>query len=347
MLLKASIQNFKGIKNCTIEDLSRINLFVGKNDSGKSTIIEAIYLSLKGLVVPTNLGQSLSRRSDGFSSGRELWYQYNLNSEILISMSFPKVEVRHRIQSAENGNTNSFFEFYNNTNKRYEVLNSFQCSSFIIIIGQHSHMTIAMLPIDEPSKFNTRNYALNATLIDCTLKHETSLIENSLAKLKMRGQDREFGAVLNDIYGKGNEWEFVPHADNPAQSRLAIRENGKLTYFGNFGDGLRFCVGILGNLMNLRDTAVFIEEIESHQHSGSLKLLIKFMVKIARENNLQIFLSTHSKDVWESLSRGVYAEEPEKEKEEFRCYLLERNVETGKVNVTKTDDLQKITRALE
>jgi predicted ATP-dependent endonuclease of OLD family len=99
--------------------------------------------------------------------------------------------------------------------------------------------------------------------------------------------------------------------------------------------------------MSARNTVLFIEEIESHQHSGSLSKLIGHLVDVARENNLQIFLSTHSKDVWESLSRGVYVDDARKQDEEFRCLVIERDPETGKVAVERTDDLQKTTRALE
>jgi predicted ATPase len=160
-----------------------------------------------------------------------------------------------------------------------------------------------------------------------------------MAQLKISGEDAEFGAMLNDVYGKGNEWKFVPHADRPEESRLALREAGKLTYLADFGDGFRCSVGILGTLATLKNTAVFIEEIESHQHAASISKLIRHLVKIARTNNLQIFLSTHSKDVSESLARGVYVEEADKEKEEFRCLLLERDIGTEKVTVENTDDL--------
>jgi AAA15 family ATPase/GTPase len=121
---------------------------------------------------------------------------------------------------------------------------------------------------------------------------------------------------------------------------------GELTYFSDFGDGLRYCVGILATAMNLRNTALLIEEIESHQHSGSLRKLIRHLVEIARENNLQIFLSTHSYGVWNSLARGVYLEDVETEKQEFRCFLVERDMETGKTTVETTDDVQKINAAL-
>ena len=42
------LKNFKSIKELTLELNNNINIIVGKNDSGKSTIVEAINLALSG-----------------------------------------------------------------------------------------------------------------------------------------------------------------------------------------------------------------------------------------------------------------------------------------------------------
>ena len=37
------IENFRGIKSLEINDLARINLFVGKNNCGKTSVLEAAF----------------------------------------------------------------------------------------------------------------------------------------------------------------------------------------------------------------------------------------------------------------------------------------------------------------
>ena len=39
------IQNFRGIKKLAIKNLSNVNLFVGKNNCGKTSVLEAIFLT--------------------------------------------------------------------------------------------------------------------------------------------------------------------------------------------------------------------------------------------------------------------------------------------------------------
>ncbi|MCX9011318.1 MAG: AAA family ATPase [Candidatus Methanoperedens sp.] len=43
----AEITNFRGIKECKVDDLSLVNIFVGINNSRKSTLLDAIYIGCK------------------------------------------------------------------------------------------------------------------------------------------------------------------------------------------------------------------------------------------------------------------------------------------------------------
>jgi len=40
------IKNFRGIDHLKIDDLGRVNILVGQNSSGKSSVLEAVNLSL-------------------------------------------------------------------------------------------------------------------------------------------------------------------------------------------------------------------------------------------------------------------------------------------------------------
>ena len=47
----ARIENFRGISSLKIEDMGRVNLLVGQNNSGKTSVLEALFL-LTGISVP-------------------------------------------------------------------------------------------------------------------------------------------------------------------------------------------------------------------------------------------------------------------------------------------------------
>ncbi len=44
MIENIEIENFRGIRRGRIDGLSRVNLFFGKNNCGKSSLLEALFL---------------------------------------------------------------------------------------------------------------------------------------------------------------------------------------------------------------------------------------------------------------------------------------------------------------
>jgi hypothetical protein len=297
----------------------------------------------------------MNKRADVVSGGSQLWYKYDTDSQIMISVVLDSFRLEWKISLKTDERINDQVITSSITGGKMrmitlgEVLYRARDFSFVsgLVSGRGLPTMISNSQEPPDVKEQLVQFAGAVSNIDCTLKSKVREIESILAKFKIKPVlEIKFGQILNDIYGKGEEWEFIPQVENPNEKRLAIRETGQLKYFSGFGDGFRSCVGIIGTALASKNTAIFMEEIESHQHAGSMKKLIKHLVDLARENNLQLFLSSHSKDLWESLNRGVYLNDPEKEKAEFRCFVIERDPETGKVTAERTDDVQKIDRAL-
>ena len=346
MLSNLIIKDFRGIKNLSLDNIGQINLLIGKNDSGKSTILEAIYHLFHELCTPPYLSSILTRRTNAFTGMSELFYGYQ-GKIATIHATYNDAKFYWQLSVDEKRNSLSSHLFQNFDDGRDDrILGS---------VGYSNNFSLTQSPNDMINRFiglklgtfkTLTTYGSNLAFVDCSLKSNTREIERILGTLKITSKDQQFGNILNDIFGKGRDWEFIPHPEDPDSKRAAFKEGGKLKYFADFGDGLRNCVGILGTASNLQDTAMCVEEIESHQHNGSLKKIIRHLVDISRANNIQLFLSTHSMQTWESLHRGIYATDDELEQKEFRCFLVDRDPSTGEVTAESTYDVQKITSAL-
>jgi predicted ATP-dependent endonuclease of OLD family len=57
---KIKIKNFKIFKDETIHFKSDVNIFVGENDSGKSTILEALSIATTGKIDSLNLSRVIT-----------------------------------------------------------------------------------------------------------------------------------------------------------------------------------------------------------------------------------------------------------------------------------------------
>lgn len=45
MIDNITIERLRGIRKCFLDDFGRFNIFLGHNNCGKTTVLEAIYLS--------------------------------------------------------------------------------------------------------------------------------------------------------------------------------------------------------------------------------------------------------------------------------------------------------------
>jgi predicted ATPase len=63
MIESIKIAGYRGLRDLSIDGLGRINLLVGKNNSGKTSVLEALYL-MAARANPAALWQILSRRGE-------------------------------------------------------------------------------------------------------------------------------------------------------------------------------------------------------------------------------------------------------------------------------------------
>ncbi len=94
------------------------------------------------------------------------------------------------------------------------------------------------------------------------------------------------------------------------------------------GDGFKTIVGILWQFVGEEDVSdvVLMEEPENHMHPGYVGELVPFLVDVAREEDVQLFISTHNVD----FISEFFAELPDDQREflesEFRLVQMTETV---------------------
>ena len=92
------IKNFRGIDHLKIDDFSRVNVFLGQNGSGKSTVLEAIALSLgmSNPDLPQGINALRARKSfSNFIDIKYLFHNLDTNTSPEITMEQADGIVRH------------------------------------------------------------------------------------------------------------------------------------------------------------------------------------------------------------------------------------------------------------
>ena len=70
MIMRFEIQNFRGLKQVTLSELRRVNLIIGGNDTGKTSVLEALVLLFGDGLQVGSLPNSF-RNNQGNGSSRE------------------------------------------------------------------------------------------------------------------------------------------------------------------------------------------------------------------------------------------------------------------------------------
>lgn len=320
MLKSVKIDNFRGIKEAKVDDLALVNVFVGKNNSGKTTIMDAIYLACKEPFWPALL-EHLKKRVNRQVGGKELWYEYQVREDIKINLGFSNFsyELQFSINEGQIYITDDLDDENKRLRRHYNLKTLDEGKS-----GRHNAQDLS----DEVKTYFDSFKLLYSltTRLDQMANLDTSFGE---IKLQTKKED-DLIKRMSDIYGSEFQFEFIPRVDSRNEIKLSVKDRGYRIILDFCGDGVQRGLMILSELELLGKTGIIIEEIETYQHPEALKKLAKHAVDLSRKNKVQLFITTHNYDAlryFEQVFQDIG------KVNEFRAFVVER--ENGSVKVEK------------
>lgn len=319
------IGNFRGVEDLDIQDLSTINILVGDNNSGKTSVLEAIKL----LASPRDIGSFI----------RTITSRTNRTN---------KSDLIDTISSAFKKEDDSFYIKMGCTREKDKIE--------LTLIGKIK-VLIDLSESNENQANDEKIFGLNVKV----LKNEETL-ESTEKKIKP-GQKFEikdeaeiyhaiFMPVTVSLYASCIK--FYPDVVKFDKKDLFIQtlqifdkdikditiiddmiwvhHNKKQTMpLFSYGSGVQKSLLISILLVLAQDGIILIDEIESAIHSKALTEVFSFIIKACKELNVQMFATTHSLEAVDKLLKaGGYEEEAQNTNDLIRIITLRDNEITGK-----------------
>lgn len=322
------IKNFRGIDHLKIDDFSRVNVFLGQNGSGKSSVLEAILL-LAGMSnpdLPLSLNKARTRvfRIAYLQETRYQFYNLDLNNTPeFSSLQFDGIsrhlQVRLFHEETADDGVQSIDEPFvlsetvrmpNTIEMRFDVTNSQGT--------KHYHSSLSVNRADVPSHHEPdKEYVEKNSAVLFSSDLLSSNLSNDLSELFKRKQKdlllnylQLFDARINAIDILNND-VYIGYSD--------VRE---MLPVSMSGDGLRRYLNIVAGSANPLNTAILIDEIDNGLHYSVYKKLWEAIFALATTTNKQVFVTTHSKETLSRLSQML--EENPDYQQELRLYTLEK-----------------------
>ena len=301
MLESIEIKNYKIIDSLKVENLTNINVFVGKNNCGKTSLLEAIFLNFK----PTDsrlifriVSMVIRRINPSNDSLEWFFHKMDIQQSIEIMSLYegkemclkitPKLADNSVFKITENIDDKQDFSSINIQKKilgldftaRFKGKAEVKCG-FAIENKEEQQIikseTIANYPSFSGLFVPSNNASLNVNLSYMVAELRKFKKEKDLNKYLGIFDEKILGAELI-----GNE------------VMLDITDMPKRVSINVMGEGFKKYFLIVSALILNKQQHICIDEIENGLHFESMKKLIEAIVEFCKETNTQLFISTHS-----------------------------------------------------
>ena len=344
---KLEINNFRGINSFVAEDLKDINLFVGKNNSSKTTVLEAIFLLLGAsnpeLIIRINNFRDLILTEE--DNLRFVFYNLNYSNPVRIigktfeKNSYRELEIKPSSVVIDDKKNNKIVEnnqsqFSYDTSYSEKIINELLLSLTIKEFQKQKKEINSKLLFGKGEfiTFEPKNYIEKLRGVYVTPKiHLSANLEKKLENLIINKKHNEIIEILNSVDKNITNITF-------GTNKMIYFDIGldRLVPINLLGDGVRRILAIILAIYDAKNGIVLIDEIENGLHFSALKPLWNAIFKATQKFKVQLFATTHNIETLKYLKIAIEEATDEKFAENVRSYTL-RKLENDIVKSYKYD----------
>ena len=316
MLKSLKIKNFRCFEEFDLPQLGRVNLLVGKNNSGKTSILEALHIlnSPNDIVSFTDI---MEYRGECFWDEQNNMESFNLshlflghqiqnsssfevlgtgieNEEINFSMNFTNTSLTDLIDEISDSKEieltslvqNAFFLYM------YYFLKWEKCNRVLLLYFLGNEKLEMFPKVLRNSQLVYLNSSSAGTIVD------------QFNKIVLTPQEEILYESLRII--EPDIERIAPIATQGSKSSrnggFVVSINKQRVPIGSMGYGIWRMLEITLAMVNIPGGTLLIDEIDTGLHFSVMIDLWKLICKTAEKLDIQVFATTHNSDCWKSLA---------------------------------------------
>lgn len=303
MFNKIEIERFRGIRHASVEGFKQINLFFGKNNCGKSSLLESLFLvsGLSNPLLPIHVnfmrGYSKSRLND-----LKLDF-YNLDSSQPIHIRMENEEKRELSISLFEQSQNNVSLNADDTNILSNVEEGKYGLKFDFKINDEcyeSQLRFESANSTEATRVVPEQYVESLRCTYLSPKYDFSASIQGLKNILQNKDEHFIVEGLKLIEPRVKDFIFTD------KEMLVDIGLAKRIPVNMMGDGARKIVSLLTAVYDCKDGALLVDEISNGFHYSVMCSLWKVLINAAVRNNTQLFITTHDTDSIKGLRDAAF-----------------------------------------
>ena len=323
-------ENFRSLKHLKLEKLARVNLLVGKNNSGKTSVLEALYIltriELADWFEALEYMRGIEETEQDF---RSLFYKFDVRNEVRVGASY---------NGAGRGPSKCRFQlgFPNEQTTRQRRKERKPLLVRIWVGTNKPSHTFAMTrnrddemeynPISDgaetfmeeglPEKIDSRH---SANFLSTTIDLEQ--LSEQLSELTLNKEGESLIKVMRRIDNRITAFSL----DAKGKIHIDLGEGfAMLSSINLMGEGIQRLLSIVAAIASTTGGIVIVDEIDNGLHYSALRILWRGVLEAAREYDVQLFATTHSAEALRHLTWVLDDEEYASYRDDVAAYTLIR-----------------------
>ena len=358
MYTSFGVKNFRCFRDLQLDDLGRVNLIAGRNNSGKTALLEAIYLHSGDRKSKTFLrDQSYTSRMlydyrrprdfdvdstsiiswdtifNNFDTAKSIEMSARLSRPYLTRSQHSLFDKNLKI-SIKSQDSEDFDDILGQFRmdsilRRFEieVFDVYRNGEMLEINSDYSPSSDYMLILYgtvHSSRFRSKPF-IRSDFFHTREKVDSRVNAQRFSNVKQSNTDSILIDALRIVEPKLKTLEVLYDGTLPRiHANIGLVKSIPLS---SLGEGMNRLASLILAMGETAQGVIFIDEIENGLHYAIQKKVWQVIGQIARDLDIQVFATTHSLEMIRAAHEAFKDDDPY----DFRYHRLDRNADTGDI----------------